>query len=69
MNNKLYKGHTNNLDNRLNEHNQGKTKSTKAGIPWKLVYKEKFDTRQQAIERERFFKSAYGRRFIKSLNL
>jgi len=68
-NNKFYKGQSSNLDKRLADHNLGKTKSTKSGIPWKLVYKEKFDSRKQAIERERFFKSAYGRRFIKSLNL
>jgi len=37
---KFYTGHTNNLKLRLERHNDGWSRSTKAGIPWKLVYKE-----------------------------
>ena len=38
---RLYKGQTSDLDKRLQEHNSGKTKSTKGYIPWKLVHFEK----------------------------
>ena len=61
----LYKGHTDNLARRIKDHNSGKTKSIKAFLPYKLVYYEVFSTRQEAIKREKYFKSAAGRRFIK----
>ncbi len=64
---RFYKGHCENLETRLKEHNQGKTKSIKAYIPFRLVYYEEFTTRQEAIARERYFKSAAGRRFLKKV--
>ncbi len=64
---KLYKGHTSNLSDRLNYHNTGKVKSTKNAIPWKIVYYECFSSREDAIKREKYFKAAAGRRYIKNL--
>ncbi|MEQ8908817.1 MAG: GIY-YIG nuclease family protein [Vicingaceae bacterium] len=67
---RLYKGHTSNLEERIKLHNKGKTKSTKNGIPWILIYSERFPTREQAIKRERYFKTAAGRRWIqKNVNI
>ena len=63
--NRKYKGHCEDLDQRLIEHNLGKTKSIKAYIPWRVVYYEEFQTRVEAIERERYFKTAAGRRYLK----
>ena len=63
--NRFYKGHCENIEIRLQQHNSGHTKSTKPYIPWKIVYFESFDTRELAIKREQYFKSAAGRRFIK----
>ena len=60
-----YKGHCENLDERLTQHNSGMTESIRPYIPFKLVYKEEFTTREEAIKRERYFKSAAGRRFLK----
>jgi putative endonuclease len=65
----LYKGQTENLEVRLNQHNAGKSEYTSKKIPWELVYFEKFDTREEALNREKYFKSAAGRRFINKLNL
>jgi putative endonuclease len=65
----LYKGHTENISLRLTQHNSGKTKSTKNGAPWTLVYFEVYNTRNEAIEREKYFKSGSGRRFLKELDL
>ncbi len=59
-----YKGSCENLNVRLSDHNAGKTKSTKGFRPWEIVYFESFDTRQDAIKRERYFKTAAGRRYI-----
>jgi putative endonuclease len=61
-----YKGHCSNLENRLKEHNSGKTKSIKAFIPFRIVYYEEFQTREKAIAREKYFKTAAGRRFLKT---
>ncbi len=63
--NRYYKGHCEDLTARLKEHNQGKTKSIKVFIPFRFVYYEEFNTREEAINRERYFKTAAGRRFLK----
>ncbi|WP_299244405.1 GIY-YIG nuclease family protein [uncultured Aquimarina sp.] len=62
---KYYIGMTDNLERRLFEHNLGKTQSTKAFKPWKIVLKEVFETRQEARIREKYLKSAAGRRWRK----
>ena len=63
-NGRRYKGLTTDLEIRLKDHNSGKTKSTKAFCPWKLVYFEKFDSLTEARDREKYFKTAVGRRFL-----
>jgi len=63
----LYKGHTQDLDTRFKQHNSGKTRSTKNGIPWQLIYHASFETREEAITRERYFKSLEGGKELNSL--
>jgi len=64
---KLYKGHTQDLQNRLKQHNSGKTKTTKNSLGyWKVVYQESFESREEAINREKYYKSAAGRKFFKA---
>jgi putative endonuclease len=60
-----YKGHCEDIPERLTQHNSGKTKSIKHYTPFKLVYFEAFQTREEAIKRERYFKTAAGRVFLK----
>jgi len=62
----FYKGHCEDLEIRLQQHNAGVTQSIKPYIPFKLVYFESFLTRTEAVEREKYFKSAAGRRYLKS---
>ena len=62
---RLYKGFTSRLEERLKEHNQGKTKSTKGFRPWDLIYFEVFLTENEAIEREKYFKTGSGREYLK----
>ena len=62
----LYKGHSEDLQRRLQQHNSGKTKSIKSKIPYALIYSEEFKTRAEAIKREKYFKTAAGRRFLNS---
>ena len=61
----LYKGQTDNLKKRLREHNNGKVKSTKAFIPWEIIYYEEFLSREEAVNREKYLKSGIGRQFLK----
>ncbi|MCH7414103.1 GIY-YIG nuclease family protein [Belliella sp. R4-6] len=63
--NYLYKGHCKNLQKRLIQHNAGMTKSLKPYIPLDIVYFEEFKTLEEAIKREKYFKSSRGREFQK----
>ena len=63
--NKLYKGYCQDLSKRLKQHNSGYTKSTRPFTPWEIIYFEQFETRNEALKREKYFKSAAGRRFLK----
>jgi putative endonuclease len=67
---RYYIGSTENVDRRLSDHNSGKVKSTKAFKSWELVYSERFDTKSDAIKRERQIKSyKSGNAFKKLLSL
>ena len=49
----LYTGWTNNIENRLKAHNDGKgAKYTKGRGPVKLVHIEEFNTKKEAMKRE-----------------
>ena len=61
---KLYKGQTDNLNRRIDAHNKGLSKYTNKRGPWKLVYSEEYDTRSEALKREKFLKSGKGREFL-----
>ena len=67
MDGRLYKGITDNLVKRVQQHNNGENKSTKGFLPWALVYHERFLSRAEARKRERYFKSGIGREFLKEL--
>ena len=64
---KYYIGATGNLPDRLLRHNNGRSKATKTGIPWKLVYSEIFQTRSEAMIRENEIKSWKSHNRIKQL--
>ena len=65
--NRYYIGCTNNLSNRINQHNKGKVLSTKPYQPWQLVYKERYNTLSQARKRESQIKSWKSRDSIENL--
>ncbi len=62
-----YKGHCEDFEKRLAQHNSGMTDSIRPYILFKLVFSEQFQTREEAIAREKYFKSAAGRRFLKKM--
>ena len=64
---RIYVGMCSNLENRLKEHNAGKTKSTKGFMPWFFIYSEEVKSRLEARKREKYLKSGVGKEFLKSL--
>jgi len=62
---KTYVGHTNNLERRLFEHNSGLGNFTKRYCLWKIIYKEEYETEEESVKRETYFKTAAGRRWMK----
>ena len=59
----IYVGFSSNAVKRLAQHNSGKTKSN---IPWRLIYQEEVEGRENARKREIFLKSGVGKEFLKS---
>ena len=51
-----YVGYTINLSNRISLHNKGKGAKFTRGRKWKLIYKEKFSSKNKAISREYYIK-------------
>ena len=47
-----YTGSTSSLEDRLKRHNQGRSKFTKSGVPWKLVYQKEYPTKSDAYKAE-----------------
>lgn len=63
---KTYVGHTDDIDRRLIEHNDGKSTFSKRYRPWVIIYKERFKNLDESIKREKYFKSAAGRRWMRN---
>jgi putative endonuclease len=62
----FYVGYTSDLEKRLILHNEGKVLSTRNRIPLKLVYYEACINQQDAIHREKYLKTSWGKRYIKT---
>jgi putative endonuclease len=62
-----YVGHTQNMEDRLSRHNSGRSLSTKKGKPWNLVYTETFETRSEAMLREKAIKKMKSRTYLEQL--
>jgi len=64
---RYYVGSTEFVENRLQEHNRGKSASTRAGIPWELIHTECFTTRSEAVLQERKIKARGIGRYLADL--
>jgi putative endonuclease len=53
---RYYIGQTENLEERLKRHNQGRNLSTKAYVPWRMKWQKEFETRSEAVKFERKLK-------------
>lgn len=63
---KLYIGSSADLINRVKLHNQGGVKSTENRRPLELIYYEACLSKSKSEKRERYFKTGFGRGFLKS---
>ena len=63
---KHYIGYTHNLLLRMEQHEKGEVTSTRHRRPLKLIYFEACLTKEDALRREKYFKTHYGRMYIKN---
>ena len=62
---KVYVGYTQNIDNRLKEHNAGECTHSSKYKPWRVMTYIAFDTKEKATAFENYLKSGSGRSFAK----
>ncbi len=64
---RYYIGQSENIVGRLVLHNAGRVRTTSSGIPWRLVQSEQYQTRSDAMKREREIKLYKGGVLFKKL--
>ena len=63
--NRFYTGYTENIENRLKDHNTGKNSHTADLKPWRIKTAIAFTDRQKALDFESYLKTQSGRAFAK----
>jgi putative endonuclease len=66
---KFYTGHCENIAVRLSQHNSGRNKSTRHGIPWEMIFQASFETRGEAMNLEKRIKKRGAGRFLADRNI
>lgn len=66
-NESFYIGYSTDLKNRVKQHNNGESQSTKPFRPYKLIFYEAFLNEKDAKNREEYLKGGYGRRSIQKM--
>jgi putative endonuclease len=61
-----YAGYTQDLKLRFQQHQEGLVTSTKNRRPLKLIYFEACLNQADALKREKYFKTHYGKMFLKN---
>jgi putative endonuclease len=64
---KLYIGFTANIEDRFKRHNYGDNISTKSRKPFLLIYYEAHLDKEDALRRERYFKTNKGKTTLKQI--
>jgi putative endonuclease len=62
----FYVGYTYDIRKRFKEHQLGQVSSTRQRIPLKLIYWECCINQNDALQRERYLKTAWGKRYLKN---
>lgn len=63
--NKFYIGYTKDIELRFEQHQKGLVESTKDRLPLKLIYYEACLNQRDAVHREKYLKTHYGKMFLK----
>ena len=63
---KNYTGYTKDLNLRFEQHQKGKVTSTKYRRPLMLIYYEACLNKEDALHREKYFKTYYGKMYLKN---
>lgn len=63
---KNYAGYTKDLNLRFDQHNNGAVESTKYRRALKLIYFEACLNQKDALKKEKYFKTHYGKMFLKN---
>jgi putative endonuclease len=66
---RYYVGSTQDVSRRLREHNAGKSLSTRAGVPWRLLLAEDFATRSEAVRHEAKIKARGVARYLGDIQI
>ena len=64
--NRFYTGYTEDMKQRLGEHRLGKVTSTRSRRPLELVYYEACLDQGDALHRERYLKTTWGKRYLRT---
>ena len=64
---KFYIGFSKDIKKRLKDHNSGRNTSTKARRPFELIYYEAHYAKEDALRRERYFKTGKGKSTLKQV--
>jgi len=62
----LYTGLAQDLERRLSEHKEGISKATYYRRPFELIYYEACRNFKDAMHRERYLKTTYGKRYLRN---
>jgi putative endonuclease len=64
--NRFYTGYTGDLKQRIESHTLGKVGTTRNRRPLKLVYYEACLNQADALHRERYLKTTWGKRYLRN---
>jgi len=64
--NYIYVGMTDNVERRVAQHQKGYEKTTKPYRPFELILCETYPNLEKARKREKFLKTAAGKRFLRA---
>ena len=67
QNGDLYVGITKDIETRMKDHQNGKNRYTKGLRPWNLVLVEEFEDWKKAREKEKHYKSGFGKEKLKEM--
>ena len=62
---RIYKGLTSDLSDRLSRHNRGEISHTSKFLPWEMIFSASFETRELAAGFEAYLKSGSGIAFMR----